>query len=99
MFGASGSFESPSRPWQVWHCSAFCRPALASPARTGGASARRAASAAAPVQQNLMMCSVVRLTGSGGAARPRFTSLLVADPVERADEIVGHQQGAVAQDG
>src|SRR5688572_20456489 len=34
MFGASGILERPSRPWQVWHASAFCRPALTLPAAT-----------------------------------------------------------------
>src|SRR5216684_8125425 len=32
MFGASGTFESPSRPWHAWHIRAFVRPAFTSPA-------------------------------------------------------------------
>src|SRR5712664_716114 len=32
IFGASGTFESPSRPWHAWHISAFARPAFESPA-------------------------------------------------------------------
>src|ERR1700737_3232158 len=30
IFGASGTFESPSRPWHAWHISAFARPAFKS---------------------------------------------------------------------
>src|ERR1700720_1655241 len=32
IFGASGTFESPARPWHPWHISAFARPAFKSPA-------------------------------------------------------------------
>src|SRR3954468_13867490 len=32
IFGASGVFDRPSRPWHAWHAIAFARPAFTSPA-------------------------------------------------------------------
>lgn len=40
IFGASGTFESPSRPWHAWHISAFARPSFRSPAPLGPAARR-----------------------------------------------------------
>src|ERR1700681_2730971 len=111
IFGASGAFESPSRPWQAWHISAFARPAFKSPAslrlvarRETGANKHSASRAVLrPVR---ITCLSLQMSGGGkpdgprrrGPSRSVRNSLaVVPDAIERPDEIVRDQQRTVGQ--
>src|ERR1700738_3798587 len=76
IFGASGTFESPSRPWHAWHISAFARPTFKSPAslrlvarRETGANKHSASRAVLrPVR---ITCLSLQMLGGGKHDGPR----------------------------
>src|ERR1700730_6025450 len=69
IFGASGTFENPSRPWHAWHIRAFARPAFRSPASLGPAtriqtSANKHSASLALLRPAIITCSSLADVGA-----------------------------------
>src|SRR5258708_21091118 len=99
MFGASGTFESRSRPWHAWHISALARPVFTSPAFAVAAAANKNTDRnRQDASWKIFGRTAITIDGAGttgsmmapiGRAISRVRSLLavVPDAIERSDQI------------